>query len=55
MWSFSGKCFFVTFIDDYMHFTVVFPIKKKSKVPEKFKEFLKSLSLHTVSVNVTLG
>ncbi len=43
MRSFSGKCYFVTFIDNYMRFAVVFPIKKKSKVPEKFKEFFKSL------------
>ncbi len=43
MQSFSGKHYFIMFIDDYMHFAVVFPIKEKSEVPEKFKEFFKSL------------
>ncbi len=31
------------FIDNYTRFAVVFPIKEKSEVPEKFKEFFKSL------------
>ncbi len=43
MWSFSGKHYFVTFIDDYICFAVVFFIKEKSEVSEKFKEFYKSL------------
>ncbi len=43
MQSFSGKCYFIMFIDNYTHFAVVFPIKEKSEVPEKFKEFFKSL------------
>lgn len=31
--------YFVTFIDDYTHFAVVYPIKKKSEVFQKFREY----------------
>jgi len=37
--SVGGNRYFVTFIDDYSRYTVVYFIKKKSEVFEKFKEF----------------
>lgn len=38
--SLGGSRFFVTFIDDYSHYTQVYFIKRKSEVFEKFQEFV---------------
>lgn len=37
--SWDGSRYFVSFIDDYSHFVMVFLLKKKSQVFEKFQEF----------------
>ncbi|KXJ69949.1 hypothetical protein RP20_CCG025350 [Aedes albopictus] len=37
--SWEGHRYLVSFIDDYSHFAVVYLIRKKSEVFEKFKEF----------------
>ena len=37
--SIGGNKYFVTFIDDYSRYCVIYVIKSKSEVPEKFKEF----------------
>ena len=37
--SFSGYCYWVTFIDDYSRFRFVLPIKAKSDVFNAFKQF----------------
>lgn len=37
--SWDGCCYFVSFIDDYSHFAMVFLLKKKSQVFEKFQEY----------------
>lgn len=37
--SYDGKKYFVTFMDDYTHFTVVFLIQAKSDVFKYFKEY----------------
>jgi hypothetical protein len=37
--SLGGAYYFVTFVDDYSRFTMVYCIKNKSQVPEKFKEY----------------
>ncbi len=39
MRSIGGANYFVTFIDDYSHYTVVYFLKEKSEVFTKFKEF----------------
>ncbi len=39
MQSIGGAKYFVTFIDDYSHYTVVYFLKEKSEVFAKFKEF----------------
>lgn len=36
--SYNGKSHFVTFLDDYSHFSYVYPIASKSEVFERFKE-----------------
>lgn len=38
--TFSGKRYFVTFIDDKPRYCVVYPLKSKSEVTAKFIEFL---------------
>ena len=38
--TFRGKRYFVTFIDEYFHYCVVFLLKKKSEVAPKFAEFV---------------
>ena len=38
----SGTIYFVTFTDDYSRYTVVYPIKAKSKVFLKFQEYRKT-------------
>ena len=38
--SLGGSRYFVTFIDDYSHYTQVYFIKHKSEVLEKFKEYV---------------
>ena len=38
--TFSGKRYFVTFTDEYSHFTTVFLLKNKSEVASKFAEFV---------------
>lgn len=37
--AWDGSKYFVTFIDDFTHFTVVYVIEKKSEVLEKFKQY----------------
>ena len=37
--SIGGKRYFVTFIDDYSRCCMVYFMRHKSEVPEKFKEF----------------
>ncbi|GMG18162.1 unnamed protein product [Phytophthora fragariaefolia] len=38
--TFSGKRYFVTFIDEYSHFCVVYLLRYKSEVAAKFAEFV---------------
>ena len=38
--TFSGKRYFVTFTDEYSHFTTVFLLRNKSEVADKFAEFV---------------
>lgn len=38
--SYDGNKYFVTFIDDFSNFTVIYLIKKKSDVFERFREFV---------------
>ncbi|POM77764.1 Integrase catalytic core protein [Phytophthora palmivora] len=38
--TFSGKKYFVTFIDEYSHFCVVYLLRNKSEVAAKFAEFV---------------
>lgn len=35
----DGSKYFVSFIDDYSHFAMIFPIRKKSEVFESFQEY----------------
>ena len=51
--SVGGNRYFVTFIDDYSRYTVVYFIKKKSEVFEKFKEFEALVTNHFGSVSYT--
>jgi len=44
--SVGGNRYFVTFIDNFSRYTVVYFIKKKSEVFEKFKEFEASVTNH---------
>lgn len=37
--TFDGFRYFVTFIDDFTHFTIVYLIKQKIEVFQKFKEY----------------
>ena len=37
--AWQGSKYFVTFIDDYTHFTVVYLLEKKSEVLDKFKQY----------------
>lgn len=37
--SFDGKRYLLTFIDDFTHFTVAYPLEAKSEVPKYFKIF----------------
>lgn len=37
--AWDGSKYFVSFIDDYSHFAMIFCIKKKSEVFQKFKEY----------------
>ena len=37
--SFGGAKYFVTFVDDYTRCVTVYPMKHKSEVLEKFKEW----------------
>jgi len=39
--SFGGNEYFVTFIDDFTRYSVVYPMAHKSEVPERFEEFLR--------------
>ena len=36
--AWNGSKYFVSFIDDFTHFAVVYPVKRKSEVFERFKE-----------------
>ena len=38
--SVGGSRYFVTFIDDYSKYTIVFTIKHKSEVLQKFKKYV---------------
>ncbi|GMF62517.1 unnamed protein product [Phytophthora fragariaefolia] len=38
--TFSGKLYFVTFIDEYSHFCVVYLLRNESEVAAKFAEFV---------------
>ena len=38
--TFGGKRYFVTFIDEYSHYCVVYLLKSKSEVAEKFAQFV---------------
>ncbi|KAI5738346.1 hypothetical protein M8J77_005748 [Diaphorina citri] len=40
----EGHKYFLTFIDGYSHFTMVYPIQEKSQVFEKFKEYYNLVS-----------
>lgn len=44
--SWDGSEYFVSFIDDFTHFTVVFLIKNKSEVYEKFCEYYNYATKH---------
>ena len=37
---FSGKRYFVTFTNEYSHFTIVFLLRNKAEVVNKFAEFV---------------
>jgi len=39
----EGFRYFITFVDDFSHFTAVYPIKKKSDALDTFKDFLMQL------------
>ena len=57
--SFGGSNYFVTFIDDYSRWTVVYTMKRKSEVFECFKRFHKTAEKHTgqklKSINLIRG
>ena len=38
--TFSGKRYFVTFTDEYSHFTIIFLLRNKSEVVDKFAELV---------------
>lgn len=42
--TFGGKLYFITFIDDYSRYSVVYLLRKKSEAFEKFKEFILSVT-----------
>jgi hypothetical protein len=51
--SFSGVCYWITFIDDYSRYHFVLPIKAKSDVFEAFKTFkayAENQSRHTIKI-----
>lgn len=41
--TYDGKNYYLTFIDHYSHFCVVYLLEKKSEVIEKFKEYVKQV------------
>lgn len=44
--AWDGSRYFVSFIDDFTHFAVIYPIKKKSEVFECFKEYEAMATTH---------
>lgn len=50
--AWNGIRYFVSFIDDYTHFAVLFVIKKKIEVFEKFKEYV---ALSTAKFNTKIS
>ncbi|KAG3254075.1 hypothetical protein PI124_g1314 [Phytophthora idaei] len=52
--TFSGKRYFVTFIDEYSHFCVVYLLRNKSEVADKFAEFVAFAETQTGKVVKTL-
>ena len=47
----GGSSYFVTFIDDYSRYTVVYPMKAKSEVLQKFDEYRRMVeNLHNTKV-----
>ncbi|KAG3230939.1 hypothetical protein PI124_g23964 [Phytophthora idaei] len=52
--TFSGKRYFVTFIDDKSHFCVVYLLRNKSEVAAKFAEFVAFAEAQTGKVVKTL-
>lgn len=41
--TWDGNRYFVTFLDDFTHYTMAFLIKSKEKVPRKFKEYVERI------------
>ncbi|GMF45581.1 unnamed protein product [Phytophthora lilii] len=52
--TFGGKRYFVTFIDEYSHFCVVYLLRNKSEVADKFAEFVAFAETQTGKVVKTL-
>ncbi|KAG3044231.1 hypothetical protein PI125_g27222 [Phytophthora idaei] len=52
--TFSGKRYFVTFIDEYSHFCVVYLLRNKSEVADKFAGFVALAETQTGKVVETL-
>lgn len=44
--TWDGSRYFVSFIDDYTHFAVIQPIKRKSDVFDRFKEYEAMATTH---------
>lgn len=44
--TYDGYKYFVTFIDDYTHFTVVYLIRYKSEVLDKFRDYEAMVTSH---------
>ena len=43
--SFSGAKYFVSFVDEFTRYSVVYPMRSKDEVPERFKQFLRVVRL----------
>ncbi|GMF42324.1 unnamed protein product [Phytophthora lilii] len=52
--TFGDKRYFVTFIDEYSHFCVVYLLRNKSEVADKFAEFVAFAKTQTGKVVKTL-
>lgn len=44
--TYDGKCYFITFIDDFTHFMMVFSLERKSEASKFLKIYVEQVSAH---------